>query len=213
MTKEANKKLKEYMSLSYSIITKQYEDNGKIRFGLKIPDLPGVWADGETIEEAYASLIETKQIWFETYLEKGIDIPKPVSEKDFSGKFVLRPGPRLHMSLSKAAREKKVSLNQYIKTLLQQETKNADIRDEIKSLLDKFTKHDNATNKVLQTLSLRVKSLEDTFSATSGGFTMNLSQVQDKIYGDLALGASLVTASDSIDIESTYYVAPQTPKP
>lgn len=101
MKKKKNRDLKFYMSLNYPVTVELYEEDGKQRFGLQIPDLQGVWADGKTIEEAYAELVETKKLWFETCLEKEIDIPEPISEKEYSGKFIVRLDPKLHMALSK----------------------------------------------------------------------------------------------------------------
>ena len=69
-------------------------------------------AYGKTLEEAYASLVETKKLWFETCLEKEISIPEPISERNFSGKFILRLDPKLHMNLSKRAQRERISLNQ-----------------------------------------------------------------------------------------------------
>lgn len=66
-----------FMKVNYTIMLETYDDNGALRFGLQIPDLKGVWADGKTIEEAYCNLMETKKVWFETYIEKEKSIPKP----------------------------------------------------------------------------------------------------------------------------------------
>ena len=128
------KNLKYYMSLNYPFTVEQYEDNGDLRFGLQVPELPGVWADGKTIEEAYASLVESKKLWFEVRLDKGLGIPEPPSEEQFSGKFILRLNPKTHMLLSKKAKIAKKSLNQYIATLLENQISNSDLLREIKKL-------------------------------------------------------------------------------
>ena len=66
-----------FMKINYTIMVETYDDNGKARFGLQIPDLKGVWADGKSIEEAYNNLMETKKAWFEMHIEKGKSIPPP----------------------------------------------------------------------------------------------------------------------------------------
>lgn len=175
MKKGKNKNLEYYMSLNYILTVEQYEEDGELRFGLQIPELPGVWADGTTMEEAYLDLIETKRLWFETCLDKGIDIPEPISESDFSGKFILRLSPKIHMTLSKMAKRSKVSLNQYIRTLLEEQISISDLISEIsqsRQLIGEQSKGINKLGKVLGSLEQRIKSLEEAFSSMSyPGFT------------------------------------------
>lgn len=152
--KNKNKKLDYYMSLNYPFTCDEYEDDGEHRFGLQIPELPGVWAEGKTIEEAYANLVETKRLWFKTCLEKGIEIPEPVSEQDFSGRFVIRLNPQLHMALHKGARQAKMSLNQYVRSLLESQISNSDLISEIRTLGKRFGQ-----------LEQRMGSVEEAYSA------------------------------------------------
>ncbi len=138
MKKKKNKDLEYYMSLNYPATIELYEEDGKIRFGLQVPELSGVWAEGKTIEEAYADLIGTKKVWFGTCLEKGIDIPEPVSEDDFSGKFLLRIPTKLHMALSKQAKKEGLSLNQYVKSILETHTVLAYEKQKIEEQYEKL---------------------------------------------------------------------------
>jgi len=137
------KDLPYYLSLHYPITISQDEENGKIYFEADIPDLPGCGAHGETIEEALKKLEEAKQLWLEVSLERDISIPEPALEDEFSGKFLLRIPPRLHMQLTKAARKDDMSLNQYIRNSL---AKQVDINrliekiDEISTKVDKLAK-------------------------------------------------------------------------
>lgn len=48
----------------------------------------------------------------------GEELPEPLSHKQFSGRFNLRVGPRLHHRLAVEAAEEQLSLNQYIVRLL-----------------------------------------------------------------------------------------------
>ena len=170
MKKKKNRDLEYYMSLNYPFTVELYKENGELRFGLQVPELQGVWADGKTVEEAYADLIETKRLWFETCIEKGIDIPEPVLEKDFSGKFILRLEPKLHMTLSKRAQRSNISLNQYIRTLLEKQISNSDLIAEIRQLGKLTVKQSEAINnlrKELTSLDNRIGSLEEAFSSIS----------------------------------------------
>ena len=113
------KDLSYYLSLDYPIMINKEIDLGKTYFVAEIPDLPGCGAHGETIDAAMKSLDEARRLWIEVSYEKGLDIPEPVSEDEFSGKFLLRVPPRLHMELSKNAEKENMSLNQYIRNTLE----------------------------------------------------------------------------------------------
>ena len=171
MKTKKDKDLAYYMSLNYPFTGDLYEENGELRFGLQIPELQGVWADGKTIEEAYVNLVETKRLWFETCFDKEIDIPEPVSEKDFSGKFILRLEPRVHRALSERAQKGRVSLNQYIRLFLEKQISNSDLIAEIRDLKQFISIQSETINELtrhLSTLEHRIGSLEEALSSTSG---------------------------------------------
>jgi len=170
MKKKKNKDLEYYMSLNYPFTVELYKENGELRFGLQVPELQGVWADGKTIQEAYANLIATKKLWFETCLDKGIEIPEPFSEKDFSGKFILRLDPRLHRTLSERAQKSRISLNQYIRLLLGKQISNSDLITEIRQLgqlVAKQSKTIDDLRKKLTSLDNRIGGLEDSLLSIS----------------------------------------------
>lgn len=60
-------------------------------FGVVVPDLPGCFSAGDTLDEAFANAQEAIQLWLETVIEEGADIPvmRPIAEHqanpDFSG--------------------------------------------------------------------------------------------------------------------------------
>jgi predicted RNase H-like HicB family nuclease len=107
------KDLDYYVSLEYEIrLRKLTEDEGG-GWLAEIPSLPGCMADGETLEEALASLNDAKLNWIETALEIGRTIPEPNTE-DYSGQLRVRMPKSLHRTLSQMAKEENVSLNQFI---------------------------------------------------------------------------------------------------
>ncbi|MEW6668739.1 MAG: toxin-antitoxin system HicB family antitoxin [Thermodesulfobacteriota bacterium] len=154
-----------YMGLKYPVLLEVIEEDGESLFGLKVPDLPGVWASGKTLEEAYRELMESKRLWFKTCIENGIDIPLPAHEERYSGKFVLRPGAALHMRLSQRAKHKKISLNQYVKGLLKNQIEWADLLEAVgnanRNLLSMLQK----LEKEIASLRMRVDSMEESFSS------------------------------------------------
>lgn len=139
------KKLSYYMALNYPITVEKYiEDDGQENFAVEIPDLPGCGSHGATLEEALKRLDESKKLWIEASLKRGLDIAEPVDEDNFSGKFLLRIPARLHMNLAKIAKSKKVSLNQYVKSLLEQS-------DIVESLYKHIQKNDQKFFGIIET--------------------------------------------------------------
>lgn len=113
------KNLKYYLSLNYPISVETYTENGETGYALEIPDLPGCGASGKTVDEAMKNLEDAKELWISASLKRKLPIPEPVSEDDFSGKFLLRIPTKLHMALAKQAKKTGVSLNQYVKSVLE----------------------------------------------------------------------------------------------
>jgi len=113
------KSLKYYLNLNYPISVETYTENEETGYALEIPDLPGCGADGKTLNEAMKSLQEAKELWISASLKRNLSIPEPVSEKDFSGKFLLRIPVKLHMALAKQAKRESQSLNQYVRSILE----------------------------------------------------------------------------------------------
>ena len=48
-------------------------------FGVVVPDLPGCFSAGDTLEEAYANAAEAIELWVEATLDTGGAIPPPGS--------------------------------------------------------------------------------------------------------------------------------------
>lgn len=104
-----------YLELSYKIELLPAEEGGYV---VSIPTLPGCVSQGETIEESVIMIQDAKKAWLETALENNIEIPEPVPDEEFSGKFNLRIPKSLHRDLARRAEEEKVSLNQLTTYLL-----------------------------------------------------------------------------------------------
>lgn len=60
-------------------------------FGVVVPDLPGCFSAGDTIDEAIANTEEAINLWIEAALDQGAEIPAPssvarwVNDREFSG--------------------------------------------------------------------------------------------------------------------------------
>ena len=125
------KDLKYFEDLAYPYTVEELEEDGRKYFSMSIPELPGCGAEGETIEEARKNLEDAKMAWIETALDAGFPIPEPSIEEGFSGKFLLRIPPKLHMKLTKIAEKVGASLNQLIRATLEKTVDNQLILDRL----------------------------------------------------------------------------------
>jgi len=134
------KDLSYYLKLDYPITITKDIDKGEVYFEAEIPDLPGCGAHGKTIDEAINNLEEAKKLWMEVSLEKGLDIPEPVTEEEFSGKFLLRIPPKLHMKLSQNAKREGISLNQYVRNTIEKNVTLESLEKEVKEVKAELSK-------------------------------------------------------------------------
>lgn len=107
-----NKNIKYYLELPYRVVLYPAEEGGYVA---EIPNLPGCISQGETMEEALLMIQDAKNVWIESALEDGMEIPEPArGTEDYSGKLNIRIPKSLHRKLAEKAKEERVSLNQYI---------------------------------------------------------------------------------------------------
>ncbi len=108
-----NKTLDYYMGLPYTVEVSHDE----VGYFARVEDLPGcstyTGADG-TPDELFELIEDAKRGWISDALEHGDPIPEPRrnSERDYSGKVVLRMPKSLHRNLARRAQREGVSLNQ-----------------------------------------------------------------------------------------------------
>jgi predicted RNase H-like HicB family nuclease len=92
---------------------------------VEIKELSGCLTQAETLEEAIANINEARTLWIEVAYEEGDNIPLPEgnilirsSTSAYSGKLIVRMPKSLHGRLAEKAKEEKISLNQYIVSVL-----------------------------------------------------------------------------------------------
>ena len=107
------KSVEEYMSLPYTKIIREIEDEGDHFFYGRIMELDGCQSTGDTLDELYENLKEAMEGYLEVKLENDLPIPEPSLAENYSGRFVLRIPKTLHKRLALEAKEEGVSLNQY----------------------------------------------------------------------------------------------------
>jgi len=66
-----------YMDLNYPVVIKKIkvEDGGG--YFAEITELPGCYSDGETVQEAYDNMQDSKRCWLEVAIERGQCIAEP----------------------------------------------------------------------------------------------------------------------------------------
>lgn len=111
---QINMDLKDYLRLPYTrLIQEMNDESGHYYYG-RFLELDGCQSTGDTIEELNENMNEALEGYIEIKLEQKNEIPLPVKEDSYSGKFVLRIPKTLHMKLSIEAEKEGVSLNQYV---------------------------------------------------------------------------------------------------
>ena len=111
------KSLEYYVGLSYPVEIQKAHEGG---FVVSIPDLPGCIMQVENWEEAESSIEEVRKVWLRAAYEDGVTIPLPKTEKEYSGKFVLRIPKSIHRNLDKRAEDEGVSLNALLISMISQ---------------------------------------------------------------------------------------------
>jgi antitoxin HicB len=117
MVRTNNDKVEQLLSRPWSRVL--VPDDGVI--AAQVPELPGCFAEGATLEEALANLEEALASWLSAALDTGNEIPQPQGEvepEEYSGRFSVRVPRSLHRRLSVRADAEACSLNQLVTTLL-----------------------------------------------------------------------------------------------
>jgi predicted HicB family RNase H-like nuclease len=78
---------------------------------LEFPSL-SCWA--ATMQEAIANIEQAVDEHIVERREEGFDVPEPITERQYSGRFVVRTSPALHARLAVEAAEQSVSMNHWV---------------------------------------------------------------------------------------------------
>ncbi|MCQ2559676.1 MAG: type II toxin-antitoxin system HicB family antitoxin [Clostridia bacterium] len=95
--------LEDYLKLPYTKIVQEVQDENVHYFSGDIVELEMVL---NNLQEALVDALETN-------LNLGREIPLPITEENYSGKFLIRMPRSLHRRLAIEAKKEGVSLNQY----------------------------------------------------------------------------------------------------
>lgn len=107
------KNLDYYLSLPYTIITKEINDETGHYYAGRVEELYDVKTVGDTIEELYENINEALRMAIEDRLEDGETVPEPIND-EYSGRILARIPKSLHKHLVEQAEVENTSLNQLI---------------------------------------------------------------------------------------------------
>lgn len=120
------KDLEYYLSLDYPVTVSYDAEEG---YYTEIEMLNHCSGVGDTIDEAYESVMISKEMWIEGALEDGLPIPEPEPGKEYGGRLLLRLPKSLHAGVARAAERDGVSINQYLVMVISQATAGGATRD------------------------------------------------------------------------------------
>ena len=104
---------------AYNISIRRVNFEGEALFEARVKELPDLVEYAETFEEAYDLAVDAIETGAEAYAEQGRAFPEAqVPADDFSGRVTLRLPRSLHRTLTTAAEDEGVSLNQHLVNVL-----------------------------------------------------------------------------------------------
>lgn len=115
LTTQLKNNAQKYLRKRYVRRLEPDEDGG---FVASIQEFPGLVAEGETPDEAYAKLDRAAESWLEVALAHGQHIKEPVDFDGCSGKVALRMPRSLHRQAAELAELEGTSLNQFLVTAI-----------------------------------------------------------------------------------------------
>jgi Response regulator containing a CheY-like receiver domain and an HTH DNA-binding domain len=120
-----------YLNLRYPVTIHADPDGG---FVAEIEELPGCMTQSETLEEVFEAIEDARRGWIQVAYENGQDIPLSRDMEEYSGKILVRIPRSLHRTLIHAAKQERVSLNQYIASLLAARVQRDAILSQVQSV-------------------------------------------------------------------------------
>ena len=181
---ESRLALEDYLKRPYTRLIIPDEETGT--FTAKIAEFPGCIAQGDTAKDAYESLEEAAKSWIEAALDLGQQIPSPLIEQEYGGKFALRLPRSLHRQASLAADREGTSLNQFIVYAVSEKMGALNLYEAVAERLIARIELQNvelrsAVNEVFHKMKLAIQEQADTqehsnTSLSRGGFAPYMSE-------------------------------------
>ena len=115
MTRPTRSEIDRILARAYSIEL-DYGEDPKDGVGAYVVEWPGCITAGATREEALANLPDAMRSWVGYRLERGYDVPEPMSTT--GGTVVVKMPRSLHRAAVRRAEKEGVSMNHWISTTI-----------------------------------------------------------------------------------------------
>jgi antitoxin HicB len=106
--------LKDYIKLPYSRVLIPEDSGG---YSCLVLELPGCFSQGETLKEAIENIDEAIELWIETSLDLGYNIPVPFATSN-QVQVYLSLEKEKYKQLFKTAFREKVTIQEFICSLI-----------------------------------------------------------------------------------------------
>lgn len=189
----SNSSLEDLKKLNYPIRI-QFDAQDNV-YTAEVADLPGCFASGDSVEDAYKNAEEAKNEWMRVALEEGLPIPQPKAADDYSGRILVRVPSDLHGRLSEQANQHGASLNQYIVHLLSGGVVGDSLIAEIEQLNKKMSQLEWRVSRLNTSLKSTYAPSRQTTSVVSTGY-LAASNVAAAISGVSGITAGLNLATN-----------------
>ncbi len=103
-----------YLNLPYNFVVKKVLNENGVSYIGKVLELENCICEDLTVEGVSKKIFKVFETYIESQLDEGLQIPEPVGDENYSGKFNVRLPKSLHRQLIIEAKEEGVSLNQYV---------------------------------------------------------------------------------------------------
>lgn len=120
----------------YKIILSLLETEEGIEYIAEYREFPLCGGSGKTPNEAVDDAKNNLIIYIEELQELGKEIPAPIQESDYSGRFTLRLSKSMHKKVAECAEREGVSLNAFITEAVSEKVGNSCVNQ----VLEKFDK-------------------------------------------------------------------------
>jgi antitoxin HicB len=118
MTLASDDAVRHYLGLPYRIELARDAADDERPWRAVVEELPGCEVRGTTPPDAVSRVPAAMAEWVASAQAEGRDVPQPRDARAYSGKLLLRMPQSLHAEVAHAAERDRVSINNYINSLL-----------------------------------------------------------------------------------------------
>lgn len=131
----------------------EYEDDGSVL--ASVAELEGCHAAGDDANDALEMLQDSFDLWVEDAVAAGREMPEPLAQRAYSGRFLLRMPTSLHADAARSAQRDNVSLNQLILTSIARALGQSDVVDLVRDEVDRVMAGVHGAEEIVYSAAMR----------------------------------------------------------